>query len=136
MRTVLNVIWFLFAGLWLAIGYVIAGILCCLPIITIPFGLASFRMASYVVWPFGSAVIPKPNAGAGSMLLNVIWFVLCGWWLVLGHVFAAIVQAVTIIGIVNAVVSLKMIPITCFPFGKQIVNRDFLLPHQRPLHSI
>ncbi|RRD06707.1 YccF domain-containing protein [Arachnia propionica] len=136
MRTVLNVIWFLFAGLWLAIGYVIAGILCCLPIITIPFGLASFRMASYVVWPFGSAVIPKPNAGAGSMLLNVIWFLLCGWWLVLGHVFAAIVQAVTIIGIVNAVVSLKMIPITCFPFGKQIVNRDFLLPHQRPLHSI
>ncbi|MDO5066653.1 MAG: YccF domain-containing protein [Propionibacteriaceae bacterium] len=136
MRTLLNVIWFLFAGLWLAIGYAVAGIICCVLIITIPFGVASFRMAAYVVWPFGSAVIPKPNAGVGSMLLNVLWFVLCGWWLALGHVLAAIVQAVTIIGIVNAVVLLKMIPITCFPFGKQIVNRDFLQPHQRPLHSI
>lgn len=136
MRSILNLIWFLFGGLWLAIGYSVVGILCCLPIVTVPFGVASFRMASYVAWPFGRAVIPKPNAGAGSGLLNVVWFVLFGFWLTLIHLAAALAQAVTVIGIVNAVVLLKMIPVSCFPFGKQIVPRSSLAPGARPLHSI
>lgn len=136
MRAILNLIWFLFAGLWLALGYMVAGIICCALIITIPFGLAAFRMARYVLWPFGRAVIRRPGAGAGSLLLNIIWFVLCGWWLAIGHVLAAIAQTLTIVGVVNAVVSLKMIPVTCFPFGKQIVNRADLPLHRRPLHSI
>ena len=72
----------------------------------------------------------------GSGIMNLVWFVLCGWWLALGHVLAAIVQTVTIVGIVNAVVSLKMIPVTCSPFGKQIVDRNNLTPWERPLHSI
>ncbi|RRD49711.1 YccF domain-containing protein [Arachnia propionica] len=136
MRAILNLIWFLFAGLWLALGYMVAGIICCALIITIPFGLAAFRMARYVLWPFGRAVIRRPGAGAGSLLLNIIWFVLCGWWLAIGHVLAAIAQTLTIVGVVNAVVSLKMIPVTCFPFGKQIVSRADLPLHRRPLHSI
>lgn len=136
MRAILNLIWFLFAGLWLALGYMVAGIICCALIITIPFGLAAFRMARYVLWPFGRAVVSRPGAGAGSLLLNIIWFVLCGWWLAIGHVLAAIAQTLTIVGVVNAVVSLKMIPVTCFPFGKQIVHRVDLPLHRRPLHSI
>lgn len=136
MRTLLNLIWLLFAGLWLAIGYIVAGVIACVLVITIPFGVAAFRMASYVVWPFGKAVVPKPNAGIGAGLMNVIWFVVCGWWLALGHLVAAVVQALTIVGIVNAVVSLKMIPVTCVPFGKQIVDRSSLAPWERPLHSI
>ena len=136
MRTLLNLIWFLFAGIWLAIGYTMAGVIACVFVITIPFGVAAFRMAAYVAWPFGKAVVRRPNAGMRSGIMNLVWFVLCGWWLALGHVLAAIVQTVTIVGIVNAIVSLKMIPVTCSPFGKQIVDRNNLAPWERPLHSI
>jgi uncharacterized membrane protein YccF (DUF307 family) len=79
VRTLLNIIWLIFGGFWLWLGYVFAGIICCLLIVTIPLGVASFRMANYALWPFGRAVVPAPDAGAGSALGNVIWFVLCGW---------------------------------------------------------
>lgn len=136
MRTILNIIWLVFGGIWLAALYFIAGLLMCALIVTIPFGIASFRMARYVLWPYGKAVVPKPNAGVGSSIGNVLWFVLCGWWLAIGHVVTAVAQALTIIGIIDAVVNLKMIPVTCFPFGKRIVDRESLHPGQRPLHSI
>lgn len=124
MRLLLNVIWLVFGGLWLALGYLLAGILMCLLIITIPFGIASFRMASYALWPFGRTVVEKPTAGAGSMLGNIIWFVLAGVWLAIGHVTTAVAQAITIIGIPLALANLKMIPVTCFPLGKEIVPAD------------
>lgn len=135
MRFLLNLIWFLFGGLWLAFGYFVAGILACILIVTIPVGVASFRMARYVAWPFGKAVVRKPGAGAGSAVMNAIWFVIAGWWLALLHIVAAAGQAITIVGIANAAVSLKMIPVSCFPFGKRIVDRGSLVPHERPLHS-
>ncbi len=136
MRTILNIIWLVFGGIWLAMLYFLAGVLACLFIVTIPFGIASFRMARYVLWPYGKAVVLKPNAGVGSSIGNVLWFVLCGWWLAIGHVVTAAAQALTIIGIIDAIVNLKMIPVTCFPFGKRIVDRDSLRPSDRPLHSI
>ncbi|GAB3819821.1 YccF domain-containing protein [Tessaracoccus terricola] len=136
MRTILNVIWLIFGGIWLAALYFIAGIVACIFIITIPFGIASFRMARYVLWPFGKAVVQRPDAGVMSGIGNVIWFIVAGWWLALAHIATAVAQAVTIIGIIDAVVNLKMIPVTCFPFGKRIVDRDSLHPGQRPLHSI
>ena len=122
MRTVLNVIWVVLGGFWLALGYFLAGILACLLIVTIPVGLASFRMAAYVLWPFGRSVVKKPGAGAGSAIMNGIWFVIAGWWLALAHIATAVAQSLTIVGLANAWVSLKMIPVTCFPFGKQIVD--------------
>lgn len=136
MRTLLNIIWFLFGGLWLALGYVIFGIIACLLIITIPAGVASFRMAAYAIWPFGKAVVDKPGAGAGSGIMNVIWFVVAGLWLALGHLTTAAAQAVTIIGIPLAIANLKMIPVTCFPFGKMIVDADAIPAYARPLHSL
>lgn len=136
MRTVLNVIWLLLGGIWLALAYALAGVLACILIITIPAGIASFRMARYALWPFGSAVVRTPGAGTGSTVMNVLWFIIAGWWLALAHVATALTQAVTIVGIANAVVSLKMIPVTCFPFGKKIVPRDTLPPASRPLHSV
>ena len=136
MRTLLNVIWFLFGGLWLSLGYALAGVLFFILIITIPLGVASFRMARYALWPFGRAVIPQPDAGTGSVLLNVVWILLAGWWLALGHVTTAVAQAITIIGIPLAIANLKMIPISLVPFGKEIVPRDSLPPGQQPLHSI
>lgn len=136
MRNLLNIIWFLFGGLWLALGYVLFGIIACLLIITIPAGVASFRMAAYAIWPFGKAVVDKPGAGAGSGIMNVIWFVVAGLWLALGHLTTAAAQAVTIIGIPLAIANLKMIPVTCFPFGKMIVDADAIPAYARPLHSL
>ena len=127
MRTLLNLIWVIFGGFWLALGYFLAGIIACIFIITIPVGVASFRMARYVLWPFGKSVVPKPGAGAGSAIMNAIWFVIAGWWLALIHIAAALAQTLTIIGIANAWVSIKMIPVTCFPFGKRIVDSGGIL---------
>jgi uncharacterized membrane protein YccF (DUF307 family) len=136
VRTLLNIIWFVFGGLWLALAYALAGVLFFILIVTIPLGVASFRMARYALWPFGRAVIPQADAGTGSVLLNVVWVVLAGWWLALGHVTTAVAQAVTIIGIPLAIANLKMIPISLVPFGKEIVRTDLLPPGQRPLHSL
>ena len=135
MRTLLNLIWLIFGGLWLALGYFFFGILACLLIVTFPFGVASLRMAKYALWPFGSAVVEKPGAGAASAIANVVWFVVAGVWLAVGHVVTAFAQAITIVGIPVALANLKMIPVTCFPFGKEIVPRSSLAPGQRPLHS-
>lgn len=136
MRTLLNLIWLIFGGLWLALGYIAFGILACILIVTIPFGVASFRMATYALWPFGRAVIAKPDAGVGSALGNVIWFIIAGVWLAIGHIATAVAQFVTIVGIPLAIANLKMIPVTCVPFGKEIVDARHLPPGARPLHSL
>lgn len=136
MRTLLNLIWFVFGGLWLALGYAFAGLIFCILIVTIPLGVASFRMASYALWPFGRVVVPKPGAGAGSVLLNVVWILLAGWWLALGHLVTAAAQALTIIGIPLAIANLKMIPISLVPFGKDIVDSRQLTAGQMPLHAM
>lgn len=136
MRFLLNLIWFVFCGFWLAVAYVVAGVIACLFIVTIPIGVASFRMASYALWPFGRAVVAKPTAGAGSTLANIVWFVIAGWWLALGHITTAIAQAATIIGIPLAIANLKLLPVSIMPFGKDIVDARLLPPGQRPLHSI
>lgn len=122
MRTVLNIIWLLFGGIWLALAYMLAGVIACVFVITAPIGVASFRMARYALWPFGKTVVRSPGAGGVSAVANFVWFLIAGWWLALAHVLTALAQAISIIGIVNAVVSLKMIPVSCFPFGKRIVD--------------
>ena len=121
MRLILNVIWLIFGGLWLALGYFLAGILCFILIVTIPFGFAAFRIGVYALWPFGQTVVDKPGAGAGAMVGNVIWVVLCGIWLAIGHVVTAVAMALTIIGIPLARANLKLIPVSLFPLGKEIV---------------
>ncbi|WP_426594843.1 YccF domain-containing protein [Cellulomonas sp. McL0617] len=124
MKTLLNLIWLVLAGFWLALGYVFAGVLCCILIVTIPFGIASFRMASYALWPFGRTVVDKPTAGAWSVIGNVIWIIVAGWWLALMHIVTGILEAITIIGIPLALANWKMVPISLVPLGKQIVPSD------------
>lgn len=127
MKTLLNLIWFIFGGFLLAAGYFLFGIIACIFIITIPAGVASFRMASYALWPFGRSVIqPVGGTGALSTVTNVIWFVIAGLWLAIGHVVTAAAQAVTIIGIPLAIANVKMIPVTCFPFGRRIADSDHI----------
>lgn len=121
LRFVLNIIWLITAGIWLFLGYIAAGILACLLIVTIPFGVASFRLAGYVLWPFGREVVDTGAGGGFSLVGNVIWFLVAGLWLAIGHVGTAIAQAVTIIGLPLAWANLKLIPVTCFPFGKTVV---------------
>lgn len=126
MKTLLNIIWLLFGGLWLALGDIFFGVLACILIVTIPAGVASFRMASYALWPFGRSVVERSGRGAvgavSAGVMNVIWFLIAGLWLAIGHIMTAAAQAVTIVGIPLAVANVKMIPVTCFPFGKEIVK--------------
>jgi len=136
VRTLLNLIWLIFGGLWLAIGYVLAGIVACIFIVTIPFGIASFRMAGYALWPFGRTVVSTPRAGLGSALGNVIWFLVAGLWLAIGHVTTAFAQAITIIGIPLAIANVKMIPVTCFPFGKEIIDDALLVPGASAVYHV
>ena len=124
MRTLLNLIWLVLAGFWLAVGYAIAGIICCVLIVTIPFGIAAFRIAGYTLWPFGRTMVDKPGAGAGALLGNVIWIVFAGWWLALGHLTTGIALCLTIIGIPLGVANFKLIPISLVPLGKEIVPTD------------
>lgn len=123
LRFILNIIWFLTAGIWLFLGYVLAGIIACVLIVTIPFGVASFRIAGFVIWPFGREVV-QGDTGAFGLLGNVIWFIVAGLWLAIGHVITAAAQAVTIIGLPLAWANLKLIPVTCFPFGTQVVRSN------------
>ncbi|EOM77858.1 YccF domain-containing protein [Rhodococcus rhodnii] len=122
MRLILNVIWLIFGGLWLALGYFLAGIVMCILIVTIPFGIAAFRIGVYALWPFGKTVVDKPTSGVASLVGNVIWLILAGVWLAIGHIVSAVAMAITIIGIPLAVANLKMIPVSLMPLGKEIVT--------------
>ena len=121
MRSVLNVIWLLLCGIWMALGYVIAGVICCVLIVTIPFGLASFRIADFALWPFGRELVKREGSGVASIVGNVIWIVFAGWWLAIAHLVTAVALAVTIIGIPLAVANLKLIPVSLVPLGRVIV---------------
>ena len=99
MKTILNIIWLILCGFWMFLGYLLAGLLLCVTIIGIPFGIAAFRIGLYALWPFGYTVVDRRDAGAPSCVGNVLWLVLAGWWLALGHIVTGIALCVTIIGI-------------------------------------
>jgi uncharacterized membrane protein YccF (DUF307 family) len=124
VRTLLNIIWLVFSGFWLAVGYVIAGLIMCILIITIPFGVQAFKLAGFALWPFGRVVVKRSDAGAGSVIGNVLWLVFAGWWLALAHLLTAIPLALSIIGLPLAWADVKMIPMTLWPFGREIVDAD------------
>jgi len=128
MRTLLNIIWLVLCGFWLFLGYLLAGAILCVLIITIPWGIASFRIGRYALWPFGKTVVAKPTSGAFSFIGNVIWFLLAGWWLALGHIVSGVALAITIVGIPLAIADFKMIPVSLAPLGKQIVDVDSIVP--------
>lgn len=124
MRLILNVIWLVLSGFWLAVGYVIAGLICFILIITIPFGIASFRLAGFSLWPFGRELIDRRDAGLASGIGNVIWMIVAGWWLALAHLVSGIALCLTIIGIPLGWANFKLIPAALLPLGKEIVDSD------------
>src|SRR5690625_5756404 len=121
MRTVGNILWLVLAGWWLALAYLIAGVIACVLIITIPFGIASFRLASYVVWPFGRRTVFRPDVGVWSIIGNILWIVLLGWELAIAHLVAGLLLCITIIGIPFGIACWKMVPLAFLPLGQQIV---------------
>lgn len=131
IRLILNVIWLVLCGWWMAILYVLAGIICFILIITIPFGIAAFRIAAYVIWPFGRSIRVRRDAGVAHLIGNVIWIILIGWWLALGHLTSGIALCLTIIGIPLGLANFKLIPISLMPLGVQIVPSDELYPGYR-----
>ena len=124
MRFLLNIIWFVLAGVWMFIGYAFAALICFILIITIPFGVASLRIGIFALWPFGKTVIKRSDAGVGSAVGNVLWFVLCGWWLTIAHLVTGVLLCLTIIGIPLGLANFKLIPVSLTPFGRDIVDID------------
>ncbi len=122
LRLVLNLVWLVLHGWMIALAYLVAGALACLTVVGIPFGIAAFRLAFFVVLPFGRTTVPAPGAGVASALGNLVWFVLAGWWLALVHVLAGIAFCLTIIGIPFGVASFKLAAVGLFPLGKQVVE--------------
>ena len=125
MKTAGNILWLVLAGWWLALHYLVAGVIACLLIITIPFGLQAFKLANFALWPFGRVAVPSRDADAGvSIVGNVIWVILPGLELAFAHVVAGVILCLTVVGIPLGLASFKMVPLALLPFGKTIVSED------------
>lgn len=124
MRLILNVLWLVLAGFWLALGYFAAALICFVLIITIPFGIAAARIGVFALWPFGSVVVRRGDAGVGSAIGNVIWCIFAGIWLALAHLITGIALCLTIIGIPLGLANFKLIPVSLTPLGREIVPTD------------
>jgi uncharacterized membrane protein YccF (DUF307 family) len=131
VKTLLNVIWLVLSGLWMALGYALAGLVCFLLIVTIPFGIACFRIAGYALWPFGYRVTDRRDAGIASGIGNVIWLVFAGIWITIGHLVAGITFCLTIIGIPFGIAHFKLIPVSLMPLGREIVPTSAAYPSYR-----
>jgi uncharacterized membrane protein YccF (DUF307 family) len=128
MKLILNVIWLVLCGWWMAILYALAGIVAFILIITIPFGIAAFRISGYVLWPFGRSVVMRRDFGVGALIGNIIWIVLFGWELAIGHLVGGVLLCLTIIGIPLGLANFKLIPISLLPLGTRVVRSDELYP--------
>ena len=122
MRLLLNLIWLIFGGFFLAVGYAIAGLICFVLIITIPFGIACFRMANFCLWPFGRKLVDTPGAGAPSVLGNIIWLVFGGLISGLAYVLVGVLLCLTVVGAPFGVQAFKIGVATLAPFGKRVVE--------------
>lgn len=132
MRTIGNIIWLLLGGFWLGLGWWIAGLIMFITIVGIPWGKACFVIGEFAFWPFGKEAVDrdeirgKRDIGTGPLgvLGNVVWFILGGWWLALGHLVSAVLNAITIIGIPFAVQHVKLAGIALWPIGKTVVSKE------------
>jgi len=123
MRLILNVLWFIFgSGFILGLGYALAALICVLLVVTIPFAVASWRLAVYSFWPFGRTLVDKPGAGVGAGIGNVLWLVVAGWWIALLHLIAGVAQCITIIGIPFGIANFKLVPAALWPLGREVTE--------------
>ena len=132
LRLVLNILWIVFGGVWMALGWVIAGVLMAITIVGLPWARSAFTIARYALLPFGFRAVPRAlvtghgdlGTGALGVFGNLVWFLLAGWWLALGHLIAAVALALTIIGLPFAWAHLKLAGLALWPIGRAIVADD------------
>jgi uncharacterized membrane protein YccF (DUF307 family) len=122
MKTIGNILWFVLAGVWLAIGYALAGLVLCITIIGIPFGVQAFKLAAFSLWPFGRRVERRPEGGCLEVGFNVVWLVLFGWEIFLAHLVAGALLCITVIGIPFGIQAFKLSVLALWPFGREIVD--------------
>ncbi len=135
VKTILNLIWVILAGWWLALSYLVAAVLMALTIIGLPFAKQALKLARYALWPFGRVLVPsEARMKSVSVVANILWFVLAGWWLALAHLFAGIVLCITILGIPLGIASFKMAGAALVPFGKEVAKLSDLT--RRPPEAI
>ena len=124
MRTIGNILWFILAGIWLAMGYAIGGLVMCITIIGIPFGIQSFKLAGLALWPFGRTAAMAGSGGLLEIIFNLIWLVLVGWGIFLAHLIAGALLCITIIGIPFGIQAFKLSTLALWPFGRVIVRTN------------
>ena len=136
----LNLLWIVFGGIWMAAGWLLAAVIMAITIIGLPWARSALVIAMYTLLPFGHTVVERPARGVSSaigLLGNIIWLVLAGWWLAIGHLLTAVALAITIIGIPFAWAHLKLAGISLWPVGRDVVSIDgsapLLWPPARPL---
>lgn len=134
-RVILNLIWLILAGVELAVGYLLGGVLMMITIIGIPFGLQAFKLAGFTLWPFGRAVVPA-ESGAFTVVGNLLWLVLVGWWLAAAHIVFGLLLFVSLIGIPMGIASFRMASLALWPFGRRIVDRDTLRTLPEGSHTV
>lgn len=130
MRLLLNLLWFIFGGWLSGLLWMLSGVLLAITVVGLPWAFAAFRIAGFSAWPFGRQVVARDlhtgredlGTGGVGFLMNVVWFILGGWYLALSHLMLAIAQAVTIIGIPFAVQNVKLAIISLAPVGKTVVE--------------
>ncbi len=123
MKTLLNILWLVLAGLWMALGYLIAAVLLAITIIGLPFAKQSLKLGGYALWPFGRALVQSPTRHKSlSVIGNLLWFILAGWWLALGHLLTGVALCLTIIGIPLGIADIKMAGAALVPFGRKVVS--------------
>ena len=124
MKTLGNIIWVVFGGFFIFLEYLFAGLLLCVTIVGIPFGLQAFKLAYMALWPFGKHIEYMDYApGCLSTLMNIIWLIVGGIWIALSHLVLGILFAITIIGIPFAKQHFKLVSLALTPFGRRIVYK-------------
>jgi uncharacterized membrane protein YccF (DUF307 family) len=127
MRIILNVLWLVLAGVWLALGYLVAAALMAITIVGLPFAKQALKLAGYALWPVGRTLMKSETRNLGlSVLGNVLWFILVGWWLALEHLLVGCLLCLTVVGIPLGVGAFKMSGAALVPFGKQVVDKRHL----------
>ena len=136
MRTIGNILWFIFAGIWLALGYAAAGLVLCITIIGIPFGVQAFKLAAFTLWPFGKSVVRSSDGGCLEVGANVVWLVLVGWEMFIAHLVAGALLCITIIGIPFGIQAFKLSVLSLWPFGRSIMHVNDLPPGAVVSHAV
>jgi len=124
MKTIANILWFILSGVWLGISYMLAGVVACLTIIGIPFGIQAFKLAGYVMWPFGRTLEESTGHRFSKGIMNVVWIIVGGLWLALAHILLGVVLCLTILGIPFGIKNFSMAKLALFPFDFSVVDSD------------